>query len=255
MSKSVNWKPITEISGNPDNPRQISEEKFNQLKKSIQDFPEMLELRPLVVREGMVLGGNMRLEALSQLGYKKVPVIDASELTDEQIKEFVIKDNIPFGQWDWDVLANEWDSEALNEWGLEVWQNEGENEGMSGGLTEEERKYVGKIQSPIYEITREDKPSFDKLINKEKFNDLTDQIEAADIPDEDKEFLRLAAYRHLQFNYENIAEYYAHSSEKVKELMEDSALVIIDFDKAIEHGYAQLNEEMIEIFRQDEQND
>ncbi len=123
MSKTVTWQKITEVHSNPDNPRQISEEKFNQLKKSIQDFPEMLELRPLVVREGIVLGGNMRLEALSQLGFKKVPVIDASELTDEQIKEFVIKDNIPFGQWDWDVLANEWNSEELNEWGLEVWQD------------------------------------------------------------------------------------------------------------------------------------
>jgi hypothetical protein len=89
--------------------------------KSIQDFPEMLQIRPIVVNaEMVVLGGNMRLKACKEAGLKEVPVIFADSLTEEQQKEFIIKDNVGFGEWDWDQLANEWDAEELSEWGLDV---------------------------------------------------------------------------------------------------------------------------------------
>ena len=112
---------IQHIKQNPNNPRLIKDEKFAKLVKSIQDFPEMLELRPIVVNDDMiVLGGNMRLKACKEAGLKEVPIIKASSLTPEQQKEFIIKDNVGFGEWDWEIIANEWDVVKLEEWGLDM---------------------------------------------------------------------------------------------------------------------------------------
>ena len=115
---------ITELKKNPNNPRIIKDDKFQKLVKSIQDFPQMMELRPIIINEqNIVLGGNMRLAALKELNYKEIPkewVKKASDLTPEQQNEFIIKDNVGFGVWDWDIIANEWDSEQLEEWGLEI---------------------------------------------------------------------------------------------------------------------------------------
>ena len=112
---------ITEIKSNPNNPRLIKDNKFKQLVKSIQDFPQMLELRPIVIDENnMVLGGNMRLKACLEAGLTDVPVIHANNLTEAQKKEFIIKDNISFGEHDFDILANEWNIIELDEWGLDI---------------------------------------------------------------------------------------------------------------------------------------
>jgi len=121
---------LSEIKPNPNNPRLIKDEKFKKLCQSIKDFPQMMELRPIVIDENNItLGGNMRLKALKELGYKEIPetwVKQASELTEEQKKEFIVKDNVGFGEWEWDVLANEWDSEQLIDWGLDIpnWEAE-----------------------------------------------------------------------------------------------------------------------------------
>jgi DNA modification methylase len=113
--------PISKVKANPNNPRIIKDEKFKKLVKSIQEFPQMLEIRPIVVNEEMiVLGGNMRLKACQESGLKEVHIIKASELTEEQQKEFIIKDNVGFGEWDWNDLANNWDSDKLEEWGLDI---------------------------------------------------------------------------------------------------------------------------------------
>jgi hypothetical protein len=113
--------PIGSVKPNPSNPRLIKDAKFRQLVQSVRDFPQMLELRPIVVdADGVVLGGNMRLKACKEAGLKQVPVIRADDLTPEQQREFVVKDNVGFGEWDWDALANEWDAEPLAEWGLDV---------------------------------------------------------------------------------------------------------------------------------------
>jgi len=112
---------INEIKANPNNPRIIKDDKFKQLVKSIQEFPEMLKLRPIVVNDDMVvLGGNMRLKACKEAGLKAIPIIKASSLTEQQQKEFIIKDNVGYGEWDWENLANQWDNEELNDWGLNV---------------------------------------------------------------------------------------------------------------------------------------
>tara|TARA_R110002073_G_scaffold203577_1_gene363276 strand:- start:883 stop:1500 length:618 start_codon:yes stop_codon:yes gene_type:complete len=116
---------ISKVKGNPSNPRIIKNDKFKKLVTSIKEFPEMLKLRPIVVDEDMmVLGGNMRLKASKDAGLKEVWIEVAEGLTEEQKKEFIVKDNVGFGEWEWDMLANEWDSSQLTEWGLDVWLNE-----------------------------------------------------------------------------------------------------------------------------------
>ena len=114
---------ISEIKPNAENPRIIKDDKFKKLVQSIKDFPEMLKLRPIVVNDDMiVLGGNMRLKACKEAGLKEVSIIKASDLTEDQQREFIIKDNVGFGEWDWDMIANEWDEVELGDWGLDVWQ-------------------------------------------------------------------------------------------------------------------------------------
>jgi DNA modification methylase len=112
---------VGEIKANPNNPRIIKDDKFKKLVKSIQDFPEMLKLRPIVVNDDMVvLGGNMRLKACKEAGLKMIPIIKANQLTEQQQKEFIVKDNVGYGEWDWDDLANNWDAEQLTDWGLDI---------------------------------------------------------------------------------------------------------------------------------------
>ena len=118
---------ISTVKSNPNNPRVIKDDKFRKLVQIIKDFPEMLEIRPIVVNQDMiVLGGNMRLKACKEAGLKEVPIIHADNLTEEQQREFIIKDNVSGGEWDWELLANEWDTELLDEWGLDVWKPEEE---------------------------------------------------------------------------------------------------------------------------------
>lgn len=112
---------IGQIKPNPSNPRLIKDDKFTKLVKSVQDFPEMLELRPIVVNADMViLGGNMRWKACKEAGLKEIPVTIASGLTPEQEREFIIKDNVSGGEWDWEMLAHDWDADELEEWGLDL---------------------------------------------------------------------------------------------------------------------------------------
>lgn len=112
---------INLIRANPNNPRICKDHKFKQLVKSIQDFPQMLELRPIVIDENnMVLGGNMRLKACIEAGLTDVPVIHANNLSEAQKKEFIVKDNVGYGEWEWDALANEWNIEDLDNWGLDI---------------------------------------------------------------------------------------------------------------------------------------
>ena len=116
---------IQEVKPNENNPRFIKDYKFKKLVKSIKEFPEMLKLRPIVVNSDMVvLGGNMRLKACKEAGLKEVWVLKADDLTEKQQREFIVKDNVGFGEWDWDVLGNEWNTQQLEDWGLEVWQPE-----------------------------------------------------------------------------------------------------------------------------------
>jgi hypothetical protein len=120
---------ISQIKANSKNPRIIKDDKFKKLVQSIREFPEMLEKRPLVCftdidGKYVVLGGNMRLKASIEVGLKELPIVLADDWTQEQRDEFLIKDNVGFGEWDWDQLANEWDADKLTDWGMDVWKSE-----------------------------------------------------------------------------------------------------------------------------------
>ena len=138
---------ISTLKLNPANPRAIKDENFARLVKSVRDFPEMLEIRPIVVNKKMeVLGGNMRLRACIEAGLLEVPIIRAESLTDDQQREFIIRDNTPFGEWDWNVSANEWDADELADWGLDVPDFAG---GGSGEAQEDEYEMPEEIQTDI----------------------------------------------------------------------------------------------------------
>jgi hypothetical protein len=234
---------ISKVKPNETNPRFIKDSKFKKLVKSIKEFPEMLKLRPIVVNKDMVvLGGNMRLKACKEAGLKDVWILKADNLTEEQQKEFIVKDNVGFGEWDWDILANDWDIKELEDWGLD---------GFPFDIDADEKNeddYSKKIEVPKYEPKGE-KPETVELFDKEKADDFIEKIKASGISKEEKAFLFMAAYRHTKFNYKNIAEYYAHANKEMQGLMEDSALVIIDFDKAIENGYVKLSEDIANQYK------
>ena len=229
---------ISKIKGNPNNPRIIKNDKFKKLVNSIKEFPEMLKLRPIVVDEDMiVLGGNMRLKASKEAGLSEVWIDIAEGLTEEQKKEFIVKDNVGFGEWEWDLLANEWDSVQLADWGLDVWEN------PDDAIVEDDDTYTRKIVAPTYE-TKNEKPVIDDLFSTQKADELIHKIKQADLSEEELMFLSHCALRHTVYDYSKIADFYAHSNKEVQELMEDSALVIIDFDKAIENGYVKLTKDI-----------
>jgi hypothetical protein len=136
---------ISEVKVNPNNPRLIKDDKFKRLVQSVKDFPEMLNIRPIVVNKDMIiLGGNMRFKACKEAGLKEVPII-ITDLTEEQQKEFLIKDNVSGGEWDWDILANEWNADEIISWGLDL---------------------------PIFDL----EPSYDDLIGDEKNKPATMKI-------------------------------------------------------------------------------
>ena len=160
---------INELKSNESNPRVIKDYKFKKLIKSIKDFPQMLELRPIIIDENnIILGGNMRYRACKEAGLKEVPVKIAKGLTEEQKKEFIVKDNVGYGEWEWDSLGNEWDSTALEEWGLDVWQNIDDTVNKINSMEE----WVGmpdfEAKDNPYKIiinfeTQEDRDEFHKL--------------------------------------------------------------------------------------------
>lgn len=166
-SREVN---LSEIKFNPNNPRIIKDDKFHKLVESIKTFPRMLEIRPIVVNKDMVvLGGNMRLRACKEAGLKKVPVIFADDLSKEQQREFIIKDNVGFGEWDWAMLANEWDYKELDDWGLTLpnFDTEKNNDNDKNNLSEINQNdlYIIKIN---FENEKELQIAYSELKDKYK---------------------------------------------------------------------------------------
>lgn len=180
---------ISKIKSNPNNPRILKDEKFKKLCKSLKEFPEMLNIRPIVIDEqSVILGGNMRLKACKENKIKKIPcIVFTKELAEwnnkkrvasgekplsyeDQCNEFIIKDNVGYGQWDWDILANEWDSKQLEDWGLDVWQNEQELDYSileEEDLSDELDKMTGGVKKAI--MIEFDIENYDKAYNLVKF--------------------------------------------------------------------------------------
>jgi len=237
-----------QIDGLPKNPRTIKDARFKALKKSIEDAPEMLALRELLVyphgNKFVVIGGNMRLKACKDLGYKELPckVIDENTPV-EKLREYTIKDNIGFGDDDWDLLKTEWDRLEVEDWGM-IWQSEEEKV---------INNYSRKIEIPIYEPC--EGADLCDCIDTIKYKKLIADIEKSEVSEEEKEFLRLSATRHIVFNYAKIGDYYAQASAEMQNLMENNALVIIDYDKAVERGFVNLTSRLIGIIDNPEEGE
>jgi hypothetical protein len=233
--KAIKTK-LSEVKLNPNNPRLIKDDNFKKLVQSIKDFPEMLDIRPIVVNADMViLGGNMRFKACKEAGLKEVPIIVADNLTEEQQREFLIKDNVSGGEWDWSLLA-EWDTEQLEEWGLEVPKSK----------EEIEIQELFDIQIPIYTAS-EDKPNESELVNLEKYSDLINQIDNSDIDKSLKEILKIRASFFVDFNFQRIADFYHHSSIETRDLFEKLGMIILAPKEALEKGFISIGEEILEL--------
>ncbi len=232
----------------------------SQIKKLAEIIQEFGFRQPILVDKDMVIvTGHGRLLAAKHLGLKKVPVTIADDLTPEQTRAYRIADNkIAETDWEQDLLEQEireieegllpllgFEDEELEKILKETENNwdgyEGENKDL----------YTKKIKIPLYEPKGE-KPKISDLVFRDKCDELIDSIMLSTISDEEKDFLIIAAGRHNVFNYQKIAEYYCHASKEFQELAEKSALVIIDFDKAIENGFVVLTKEIAEAFTDDQ---
>lgn len=177
-------RPINTLHTNPDNPRIVKDERFKRLVESVRKFPQMLELRPVVVNaDGMILGGNMRHQAALNAGLKEIPVVVADGLTPEQEREFVIKDNVSAGEWNWDKLANEWELPNLGEWGLS------EVNMFSSAASEPERDIdlphmSASAESYLNNTIRQIVLHFDRETHADVLNRLSFAGEAFDIQDD-----------------------------------------------------------------------
>jgi uncharacterized cupredoxin-like copper-binding protein len=256
-----------------DNPRKISQEAINKLAQSITMFGFK---QPIVVDEDyeIIVGHTRRLAAL-QLGLKQVPCLVANDLDKERVKAYRLADNKTgeLSTWDFEKLEQELKNIDLDinmgDFGFNfdfdsidksvdkssdsdksVDKSSDSDKSVDSNKKEPDKKdnyYTDKIVIPNYTPTMEEQPSIQNLVNNDKTNKLIDKINKSNIePGILKDFLVYAAYRHLKFDYHLIAEYYAHTTKEIQELFEDSALVIIDYDKAVEKGFVEINKKVME---------
>lgn len=254
MNHAVELWPIEKLIPYARNPRK-NDHAVDNIAAAIKEFGFRIPI--LAKSDGLVVDGHLRLKAAKKLSLGEVPVLLCDDMTENQIKAFRISVNrmAELADWDADLLKLE----------LQDLQDEGFDVSISGfddidsivtddfdkQEKESENNYTRKIEAPIYE-PKGDKPKLSELVDTTKTQELLKEINAAKIPEEEKEFLRLAAARHTVFSYDKIANYYAHSDAPVQNLMENSALVIIDFNKAIELGFVKMTKELSEAFHDDE---
>lgn len=238
------------------NPR-FNDEAVEKVANSIKEFGFKVPI--IIDKNNVIVTGHTRYKASQLLGMDKIPCLRATDLTPKQIKAFRVADNkvAEFSSWDFDLLNEELidlqEDFNLSDFGFElnldgIYEDGG---GEGEGSATEDDMYTKEIKIPQYEIRGENPPLSDCL-NIEKAKELIAEIEQAEISEEDKNFLKGAATRHFQFNFKNIAEYYAHASPQVQVLMEKSALVLIDLNDAIRYGYTVLNDELLAMMEEDE---
>ncbi len=210
---------INKIKENTSNPRFIAKDKFKKLVKSLQEFPEMLKLRPIVVdNNNIILGGNMRYKAALELGMEDIWVIQADDLSEKQKQEFIIKDNSSFGDWDFEILANEWDIESLEDWGVNVPSIK--NTELLSGLEYKPMYYEPK---EIPNINLQD------CIDLTKYKEKIKALDEYKISTEQKEILKMFAYRFIKIDFEQVANYYYfNASDEEQKAIERLRLVLTD---------------------------
>lgn len=257
IEKRIEWHiekwQIDKLIPYEKNPRIITDESLKVLASS---FDEIGFAQPVNINlDGTILSGHARVKQLKKEGATEVDVyVPDRKLTPKQEEAVIIRMNKSVaGTWDMDKLLSEWDLDDLMDWGFTADEladahESSEPAGSEGDL------YTKKIESPIYE-PKGPKPELKQLLDVTKATELINEIESSNLPEKEKEFLKFAAYRHVVFNYEAIAEYYAHSKKDTQELMENSALVIIDFQKAIEGGFVKISQELEESYLENNSDD
>lgn len=235
---------VDELIPYENNPRK-NDDAVDKVALSISAFGFKV---PIVVdANNVIVTGHTRLKAAKKLGLSTVPVIKADDLTDEQIKAFRLADNkvVEFSEWDEEKLMKE--LEALGDIDMSLYGFEFPEEDEGEG---EDDTYSGSTNIPQYDVTG-DVPDLSELVDEVKTNELLDEIENSGLSYDEKAFLKKAAQRHLVFNYKKVAEYYAAASEEMQELMEKSALVIIDYNDAIANGYTVLSQKIKNLMEAD----
>lgn len=229
--------PINSIKPYENNPRN-NDQGVDAVAKSIKEFNWQ---QPIVVdKDKVIIVGHTRYKAAKKLGMDKVPVVVADGLSPEQVKAYRLADNKTGELTDWDEsLLDEELNDILDidmsDFGFE------DEEAEDAALDDAEEKYTQKVDVPQYQMSG-DKPGENELVDTTKRDELVDEINRSSVPQKVKDFLRLGAQRHLKFDYGKIAEYYAHADKATQQLMEDSALVIIDYDDAMKNGYAKFTD-------------
>lgn len=261
MSKlKIESRGVSDLIPYAANSRTHSDAQVAQIAASIKEFGWTNPI--LIDSDDTIIAGHGRLLAARKLGMEEIPVIILDHLSKAQQRALVIADNqlaLNAG-WDMEMLKAEIEGLKLDDFNLDLLGFSDEElkdiiDGIDENAASENEAYSTKIDAPIYEITGK-RPSISEMVDTTKRDELLAKIEkATDLPEDIKAFLVDAAQRHIRFNYENIAEFYAHSSKECQELMEDSALVIIDFEKAIENGFVILTETMDAMFRSGDEDD
>lgn len=242
-------RKLSELQPAGYNPRRLTEAQHSAIRQSLKEFGAVT---PLVInmhpdRKNIIIGGHQRQRIAMEMGWETFPCVEVS-LTEEKEKELNIRLNKNTGEFDWDLLANNFDVGELREWGFsdeELFGDAFDDPNATAG------KYTGKIETPVYEPSG-DLPLVEELYDASKANDLLDRIDKADVPEDVKKFLRAGAMRHVEFNFKKIGDFYAEQEQLTQELMEEQALVIIDFDKAIENGYVEMSVTMREVVGEEE---
>lgn len=253
--------PIDALIPYANNARVHSDKQILQIASSIKEFGFTNPV--LIDKDNGIIAGHGRVEAARKLGHKEVPVIRLEHLSEAQKKAYILADNkiAMNSTWDDQLLALE--LQTIGDLGINL-DFTGFDESEINELTQkeiaedplqnDESMYSNKVGSPVYQ-PEGPKPAIHDLYDKEKYLSLIQSIEKAVIPEEERSFLLDAATRHLQFNYQNIAEFYAHSAPTTQKLMEESALVIIDFDSAIEAGYAKLSDRLSQVYSREHEDE
>ena len=237
------------------NSRTHSDEQVAQIAASIKEFGFTNPV--LIDNDNGIIAGHGRVLAGRKLKLKEIPCLRLGHLTDAQKKAYVIADNKLALNSGWDESLLKIEIEELKNLDFDIdllgFDDEELNEilGLDDENEDDDEVYSQKIDTPAYEPSGE-KPALDELYDDLKAMDLIVDIQESNLSDDEKKFLMAAASRHIVFDYGKVANYYAHSSKEVQELMENSALVIIDFNKAIENGFVRLTEEINEMFNNDE---